>query len=146
MGSRPQQHHFKPYEVKYAQGYEPYFIVARNTFVPYDERFRGYGLNKCVNVRWLHENGTAFYVLPGHFVVEDQHTASGQYKKFASNIQNVLAAYHAALDDMAHKRMPYISHNTAQLLRAAGFDPVATEDPVAHEMFLNSVEKQRREA
>lgn len=126
----------EPYRVTYRHGYEPYLIVARKSFVPYDERFRGYGLNKCVNVRWLAENGTTFYVLPGHFVVEDQHVASRSYGLFANTANLAVAAYHAAVRDMAYKRMPLVSQNTALLLRHAGFSRVATEDPVAHKQYL----------
>lgn len=140
LKSSKQHHHsFKPYEAIYKQGYEPYFIVARKTFVPYDERFRGYGLNKCVNARWLAENGTAFYVLPGHFVVEEKHMGARNYQEFANNYHNVVAAYKAAVVDMQNKRLPLISEVTAKLLRDAGFAKVATEDPVTHKEFLQSI-------
>ena len=39
------------YPARYTERYEPYIIVPRDSFVPYDERFRGYGLNKVVQLR-----------------------------------------------------------------------------------------------
>lgn len=35
-----------PYEVKYAEGYEPYGLFFRRHAPPFDERFRGFGLDK----------------------------------------------------------------------------------------------------
>lgn len=35
-----------PYEVKYAEGYEPYGFLFRRHAPPFDERFRGFGLDK----------------------------------------------------------------------------------------------------
>lgn len=35
-----------PYKVKYAEGYEPYGLFFRRHAPPFDERFRGFGLDK----------------------------------------------------------------------------------------------------
>lgn len=35
-----------PYEVKHAEGYEPYGLFFRRHSPPFDERFRGFGLDK----------------------------------------------------------------------------------------------------
>lgn len=36
-----------PYNVKYAEGYEPYGLFFRRQAPPFDERFRGFGLDKA---------------------------------------------------------------------------------------------------
>lgn len=37
-----------PYNVKYAEGYEPYGFFFRRHAPPFDERFRGFGLDKVI--------------------------------------------------------------------------------------------------
>ncbi len=39
-----------PYQVKYAEGYEPYGLFSRQLVPPFDERFRGFGLDKVRNM------------------------------------------------------------------------------------------------
>ena len=67
-------------------------VLAREHFLPYDERFRGYGMNKCIHLRALakhHRQGQGqgqgqgknseegrFRVLVGHCVVADCHDRS----------------------------------------------------------------------
>ncbi len=38
-----------PYQVQYAEGYEPYGLFCRQLVPPFDERFRGFGLDKVRN-------------------------------------------------------------------------------------------------
>lgn len=85
MKGNPAKRPFLPYEVPFVIGYEPYVILSAQHFVPYDERLRGYGQNKYLNVMWLHHNGSAFHVLPGHFLVEDAHTNSVMFNKTHRN-------------------------------------------------------------
>ncbi|KAK9805256.1 hypothetical protein WJX72_009116 [[Myrmecia] bisecta] len=63
----------KPYLTDYDEGYEPYLIVARKYIPWYDERFRGYGQDKVVQVLnmagWLQ-----FVVHPTAFVVHQPHS------------------------------------------------------------------------
>lgn len=39
-----------PYQIEYAEGYEPYGLFSRQLVPPFDERFRGFGLDKVRNV------------------------------------------------------------------------------------------------
>ncbi|CAM9225458.1 unnamed protein product, partial [Ectocarpus fasciculatus] len=62
------------YPVQYKDFYEPYVVMATQLFVPYDERFRGYGLNKCIHLKALSKlRDLRFHVLSGHFAIADTH-------------------------------------------------------------------------
>lgn len=65
-----------PYAVTYMERYEPYVVGSRAALPAYDERFRG-----CLNDRVQQcyaaaARGTAFEVLPDHFVVAVPHAKS----------------------------------------------------------------------
>ena len=68
------------YEVEYALCYEPYVVVARESCPPYDERFRGYGMNKIVHILALHSHGGRFWVLPEEFVSAERHEKSSAWQ------------------------------------------------------------------
>ena len=50
--------------------------MSAERYLPYDERFRGYGLNKCIHLKGLHCLGYSFYVIPSHFLVAASHERS----------------------------------------------------------------------
>ena len=57
-----------PYDVTYAERYEPYVIGARAWLPRYDERFHGYGLNKAAQLHAAAVRGARFRVLPGAYL------------------------------------------------------------------------------
>ncbi|KAK3268871.1 hypothetical protein CYMTET_22652 [Cymbomonas tetramitiformis] len=66
----------EPYRVPYSVYFEPYIVAARTRLPRYDERFRGYGMNKISHLHSVAVAGNSFLVLPSHFVIADQHEKS----------------------------------------------------------------------
>mmetsp|Transcript_26649 Transcript_26649/g.83578 ORF Transcript_26649/g.83578 Transcript_26649/m.83578 type:complete len:421 (-) Transcript_26649:37-1299(-) len=66
------------YEIQYEEYFEPYVVLDRRLAPRFDERFRGYGLNKCSFFRHWHALGCRFEVLVhgGHFVAAAPHPRS----------------------------------------------------------------------
>lgn len=54
--------------------------MSTNKFVPYDERFRGYGMNKCIHLKALHSNGATFHVIKKHFLMAATHDRSVSHR------------------------------------------------------------------
>ena len=77
----------EPYSVPYAEFYEPYVVAARSALPPADERFTGYGLNKCALLYAAAARGMSFTVLPHCFAVAADHPDHAFYtgKKFAAH-------------------------------------------------------------
>lgn len=65
----------KPYRVKWAEDFEPYFIVNHNV-TRYDERFVGFGWNKVSHVMELAAQGYELVVLPEAYMVHMPHAPS----------------------------------------------------------------------
>jgi len=66
------------YQVSYKEFFEPYVVLNRKSAPRFDERFRGYGLNKCSFLRHCHALGFRFEVLVqgAHFVTAAEHKRS----------------------------------------------------------------------
>jgi hypothetical protein len=69
------------YEVQFAEHYEPYVVMAREAVPLYDERFRGYGMNKISHLYAVASQGTRFKVLPAQFVIAREHAKSNSWKQ-----------------------------------------------------------------
>jgi glycosyltransferase-like protein LARGE len=65
----------KPYRVKWAEDFEPYFIVNHNV-TRYDERFVGFGWNKVSHVMELAAQDYELVVLPEAYMVHMPHAPS----------------------------------------------------------------------
>ena len=69
------------YEVAYEECYEPYVIGSRRLLPRYDERFRGYGMNKIQHLYACSQAGLRFVVEPGVFVAAAEHERSEAWRK-----------------------------------------------------------------
>jgi glycosyltransferase-like protein LARGE len=76
----------QPYEVSYVEGFEPYIVAERSSVPEYDERFRGYGMNKISHLYHISKKGFKFIVLPHVFVIAAQHAPSKSWERtFGAN-------------------------------------------------------------
>jgi hypothetical protein len=106
------------YAVEGRSGYEPYVIVSRDVFVPYDERFRGYVGNKIVQLSWMASRGAMYHVLPRHFVVEKKHANGENYKGVVGKkdtLHSISKAFKTATAEMAVGKLPLLSNSTRDL-------------------------------
>jgi len=69
-----------PFQVQYEHCYEPYVIMRKDQVPEYDERFRGYGMNKISHLMQVSTN-TDFHVLPNVYVMSIRHEKSVDWKK-----------------------------------------------------------------
>uniref|UniRef100_A0A7S3CWR7 Uncharacterized protein n=1 Tax=Palpitomonas bilix TaxID=652834 RepID=A0A7S3CWR7_9EUKA len=79
-----------PYEVKYEVNYEPYIIAKKSTLPHYDERFRGYGMNKISHLYNVAADGHHFFVLPGVFITAREHPRSSSWKAMYGKQSSIL--------------------------------------------------------
>jgi hypothetical protein len=86
-----------------------------------DERFRGYGMNKCIHLRALAKRGDRFHVVGGHFCLADAHEKSVAHKltygKGSGYRKHIIAAlYRRAAEEQQLGKVPvHISLRTASL-------------------------------
>jgi len=75
-------HGVDAYPVAYEEHFEPYVVAPRALVPYYDERFRGYGLNKISHLRHLATLGFNFCVIDDHgaFVAACAHPRSPSWK------------------------------------------------------------------
>jgi glycosyltransferase-like protein LARGE len=71
------------YRILYEEFFEPYVVLNRACAPRFDERFRGYGLNKCSFLRHCHAVGVQFEVLVqgANFVVAAEHKKSESWER-----------------------------------------------------------------
>ncbi|KAK9796664.1 hypothetical protein WJX73_002272 [Symbiochloris irregularis] len=68
-----------PYSIKFKSGYEPYVLVSRRHMPWYDERFRGYGWDKVMQIYQLDALDFRFLAHPSAFVMHRPHPPSSGY-------------------------------------------------------------------
>ena len=61
--------------------FEPYVVALKTTLPRYDERFRGYGMNKIGHLYEVAASGAEFVVLPCVYVTAREHARSHSYKR-----------------------------------------------------------------
>jgi len=98
------------YQAPHVNGFEPYVVVKRNSLsLPrYDDRFRGYGLNKVVHCVAMARAGYSFKVAPWSetLVVAHEHAYSDAYEttygahKDPLQALRVQALYNVALREL----------------------------------------------
>ena len=67
--------HSKSYEVQHCNPYyEPYIMLSRATAPPFDESFRGRGIDKISYIYELFARGVTFKVSPDAFVIHHPHS------------------------------------------------------------------------
>ena len=71
-----------PYAVDYADHFEPYIVASRSWLPRYDERFRGYGMNKVSHLYAVAAATARFVVAPRHFVAAHEHAKSSSWQAF----------------------------------------------------------------
>ena len=104
------------YSVQHSNGFEPYVLVKRSSVLPrYDERFRGYGLNKVCHLVAMASAGYSFKVAPWAetLVVAREHEKSKAYKatygptcKDPLQALRVQALYNVALRELQPGQHP----------------------------------------
>ncbi|KAK9804322.1 hypothetical protein WJX72_006601 [[Myrmecia] bisecta] len=112
----------KPYRIRYREGYEPYLLLARKYVPWYDERFRGYGKDKIVQISHL-ATWISFVVHPWAFVVHQPHGQSRAYKVTKKTGQwNELFRLYAEVQGLVAKGeyTPVSAYSCASSQRAPG--------------------------
>lgn len=69
-----------PYSVEYLDMYEPYIIACKQGLPRYDERFRGYGMNKVSHLHEVAATGVNFIVLHELYITAREHERSASYQ------------------------------------------------------------------
>ena len=69
------------YTVLFEDGYEPFLIMNRHSVPLYNEKFTGYGRNKCSFTFHVHALGCEFRVMPDMWIVHVPHERTTCYKR-----------------------------------------------------------------
>ncbi|KAG2428496.1 hypothetical protein HXX76_011613 [Chlamydomonas incerta] len=106
------------YPIQYENGYEPWFIAARELMLPYDERFRGWYGDKITQVRTMAAAGRPFWVAADAWLVHRPHPPAPARALFRreGGGNNATAKGVAALEQLV----------TPRLLRRTKFEAYVT--------------------
>jgi hypothetical protein len=78
------------YPVEFTGHFEPYVVAATRHVPAYDERLRGYGMNKVAHLQAMHVlRKTPFKVLVDQFVVAREHERSAAFNALHANADSV---------------------------------------------------------
>ena len=87
----------QPYSVAWAEAFEPYVVVHRNSVPTFDTRFVGFGWNKVSHMMRLASEGWEFVVLPDVFLLHLPHAPSLDITRFRAD-----ATYRSCLHALKH--------------------------------------------
>ena len=102
------------YPIQYAKGYEPYVIVSKEVYVPYDERFRGYARDKITQLAWMGSRNASYHVLTRHFVMEEKHDKPPANLDIIDRLNK---RYRQCLGEMEKGKWPQMSNTTRELYK-----------------------------
>jgi len=92
------------YSVEPEACFEPYVLVRAGEVPLYDERFRGYGMNKISHlehlIRRTMAKGLQIKVLRGHFVVATEHQKSDDWRATYGMVSKLAHAYETSEADL----------------------------------------------
>ena len=103
-----------PYGVGYQEHFEPYVIAWRGSVPRYDERFRGYGMNKISHLHEIAASGKTFVVLPGVFLTAREHARSASYQRVFGDARDPAHAVRIALLWGSFKRSVHDKYSKPQ--------------------------------
>jgi len=111
------RHATEAYPVQYEECFEPYVIAARTLIPRYDERFRGYGMNKIAHILHMDALHFEFWVVPHHFVCAAKHAKSSQWEAtYASSGAKLQQRRIAALFRQVRKELIDVRKQPVQLM------------------------------
>ena len=108
-----------PYTIDYQEHFEPYVIACRVLVPRYDERFRGYGMNKISHLYEIAAAGATFAVLPHVFLTAREHARSASYQRVFGLHRDPSHAVRIALLWGAFKRQMGAKYPAATTLKTA---------------------------
>jgi hypothetical protein len=141
------------YPVPYQEYFEPYVIISRKKFLPYDERFRGYGMNKCVHLKAMQAAaGGSFRVIKKHYLIAADHDRSVSHQltyQPSSRFRRFVIAklYRMASTEMRSSgtnHVPSLSKRSKAMFALLPKQPIApssTRPALSVDSFLLSVKR-----
>jgi len=82
-------HSNETYSIKYQYMFEPYVAGSRHSLHRFDDRFRGFGVNKWSWIAEAHFRGYEFVVLCGVFLVHKNHAYDQEKRRISESAQKL---------------------------------------------------------
>jgi chemotaxis protein histidine kinase CheA len=108
------------YPIEFAGHYEPYIIAAARHVPAYDERLRGYGMNKVAHLQAMHLLRKApFKVLLDQFVIAHEHERSAAFDALHANVDSVdelQSVFSKVVEELSRGVEPTVHESTRAML------------------------------